>query len=519
MTVNNTTMQSGTSPLALGRLELAFLPEHLRNGENLEIPNLVKRLDAANQALKTNPLVDTLQSLTPFSAVVEEGKRLREINFNASHDVREKLDRQLNHAFYFNAANIDLDNPAAKSIVEAAHDFLHPDDHNILWLLPAFIERESIAHVAAYHQRLLPKNRVIVVSPDYGTLTAAAPHCDIVIDQQRVLAHINTDALREEGFLPKNRNVRLSGKGTTLLAGFIWAMAQGLINDETYIGHTDTDEINLDFSGPYYHTGSTERLHVSPYRPAEYMAAAAAYMPSSHKVSVVQPAKAGVQRKGEVNLPTWMRMVNTTIGDAKMRQLGLQLCRVAWPSPGEAIVHVSVYRDMPWQGTTGFDLDRYAKAFYMEMGFGEFRCEDNYAFVQVGIPAPKIEAHGVKEIDDVAQVIWATSIYSIQEQFYYQQLMKGDSAEFAPGYTDDLIKAFNEQFAGVEWRVPFTCPPDILRDDSSALYIAAEGSAPNGAMYSAGPFYYPSPTRMLEMGVIDLDKIREVPNLSTRNAG
>ena len=212
-------------------------------------------------------------------------------------------------------------------------------------------------------------------------------------------------------------------------------------------------------------------------------------------------------------------MVNTTIGDAKMRQMGLQLCRVAWPSPGEAIVHVSVYRDMPWQGTTGFDLDRYAKAFYMEMGFGEFRCEDNYAFVQVGIPAPKIEVHGVKEIDDIAQAVWATSIYSIQEQFYYQQLRKGDSAEFAPGYTDDLIKAFNEQFAGVELRVPFTCPPDISRDDSGALYVASESSDPNRAMYSAGPFYYPSPTRMLEMGVIDLDKIREVPNLSTKNTG
>ena len=519
MTINNTNMQSGTPPLQHRMLEFAFLPEHLRSAGSLDIPNLVKRLDAANQALKTKPLGDTLQFLTAFSAVVEEGKRLRETNFSASHDIREKLDRQLNNAFYFNAANIDLDDPNAKSIVEAAHDFLHPNDHNRLWLLPAFVERETIAHVAEYHQRLLPKNRVIVVSPDYGTLTAAAPHSDIVIDQQRVLEHINTDALREEGFLPKNRNVRLSGKGTTLLAGFVWAMAQGLINDETYIGHTDTDEINLDLSGPYYQTGSKERLHVSRYRPAEYMAAAAAYMPSSHKVSVVQPAKGGVRRKGEVNLPTWMMMVNTTIGDAKMRQMGLQLCRVAWPSPGEAIVHVSVYRDMPWQGTTGFDLDRYAKAFYMEMGFGEFRCEDNYAFVQVGIPAPKIEVHGVKEIDDIAQAVWATSIYSIQEQFYYQQLRKGDSAEFAPGYTDDLIKAFNEQFAGVELRVPFTCPPDISRDDSGALYVASESSDPNRAMYSAGPFYYPSPTRMLEMGVIDLDKIREVPNLSTKNTG
>lgn len=496
-------------------LEFKFLPEHLRNGQVIDIPYLVKRLDAANEALKTKPLGYTLESLTEFSPVVKERKRLRETNFNASHDDREKLDIQLNNAFYFNSENVDLGDPDAQSIVEAARDFLYQGDHNRLWLLPAFVERETIAHVATYHQRLLPRGRVIVVSPDQKTLTAAAPHCDVVIDQCQVLEQININALREEGFFPKHRNVRLSGKGTTLLAGFIWAMAHGLINDKTYIGHTDTDEINLDFSGPYYQTDSKERRRVSPYRPAEYMAAAAAYMPSSHQISVVQPAKAGVRRKGEVCLPAWMMMANTTIGDAKMRQMGLELCRVAWPSPGEAIVWAPVYRDMPWQGTTGFDLDRYAKAFYIEMGFSGLGSNENYAFVQVGIPAPKIESYGVREVDDIGQAIWATSIYSTQEQFYYHQLMKEGSAEFAPGYSDDLIKAFNEQFAGVELRVPFTCPPEILQDHSGKLYIASEDSNPNRAMYCAGPFYYPSPTRMLEMGVINLDKVREVPNLST----
>lgn len=514
-------MQSSNYQLQPSKIELDFLPEHLRNGEVVDIPDLVKRLDTANQAFKTRPrlLGDQLQSLTASSTVVQEGERLREANFSASHDFREQLDIQLNNAFYFNAGNVDLDDPDARSIVEAARDFLNPNDHNRLWLLPAFIERQTIAHVATHHQKLLPKGRVLVVSPDHQTLTAAAPHSDIVIDQRQVLEHIDTDALREEGFLPKNRNVYLRGKGTTLLAGFIWAMAQGLIDDQTYVGHTDTDEINLDIFGPYYQAGSTERLRVSPYRPAEYMAAAAAYMPSSHKISVVQPAKAGVRRKGELNLPTWMMMANTTIGDAKMRLMGLELCRVAWPSPGEAIVHGSVYRDMPWQGTTGFDLDRYAKAFYLEMGFCEFKNKENYTFVQVGIPAPKIEVNGVKEIDDIAQAVWATSMYSIQEQFYYQQLREGGAAEFAPGYSDHLIKAFNEQFAGVELRVPFTCPPDISRDDCGSLYISSEDSGPNGAMYCAGPFYYPSPTRMLEMGIIDLDKIRNVPNLSTRNVG
>lgn len=517
MQINQMKRQLETAPLQHGKLESDFLPKHLRSGEVIDIPDLVKSLDAANQALKTKPLADKGQSVTTFNPVVEVGERLRETNFYATYDIREKLDNQLNNAFYFNAANVSLEDSDAKCIVEAARDFLCPQDGNRLWLLPAFVERETIAHVAAHHQRLLPRGRVIVVSPDPSTLTAAAPHSDIVIDQRQVLEHINIQALREEGFFPKNRSVRLSGKGTTLLAGFIWAMAHGLINDETYVGHTDTDEINLDFSGAYYQAGSKERLRVSPYRPAEYMAAAAAYMPSSHKVSVVQPAKAGIRRKGEVNLPTWMMMANTTIGDAKMRQMGLELCRVAWPSPGEAIVRACVYRDMPWQGTTGFDLDRYAKAFYLEMGFGGFRCADNYAFVQVGIPAPKIESYGVKEIDDIGQAILATSIYSIQEQFYYQQLRQEGTAEFAPGYSDDLIKAFNEQFAGVELRVPFTSPPDILQDDCGTLYVGSESSEPNGAMYSAGPFYYPSPTRMLEMGVIDLDKIREVPNLSTRN--
>ncbi|MDJ0734500.1 MAG: hypothetical protein QNJ47_10600 [Nostocaceae cyanobacterium] len=496
-------------------LELKFLPEHLRNGQIIDIPDIVKNLDAANETLKTKPFEYPIQSLTEFNPFVKEGERLRETNFNACHDLREKLDIQLNNAFYFNSENVDLSDSDAQSIVEAAHDFLCPRDHNRLWLLPAFVERESIAHVATYHQSLLPRNRVIVVSPDQKTLAAAAPHCDIVINQSQVLECININALREEGFLPRHRNVCLSGKGTTLLAGFIWAMAHELINDETYVGHTDTDEINLDFSGSYYQTGSKERLHVSPYRPAEYMAAAAAYMPSSHKVSVVQPAKAGVRRKGEVCLPTWMMMANTIIGDAKMRQMGLELCRVAWPSPGEAIVCASVYRDMPWQGTTGFDLDRYAKAFYMEMGFSKLSSKESYAFVQVGIPAPKIESYGVRETDDIGQAIWATSIYSTQEQFYYHQLRKEGSAEFAPGYSDNLIKAFNEQFAGVELRVPFTCPPDILQNDYGKLYIESEYSDPNRAMYCAGPFYYPSPTRMLEMGIINLDKVREVPNLST----
>ena len=496
-------------------IELKFLPEHLRNDQVIDISELVKNLDAANAALKIKPLASTLQSRTEFSPVVRKKERLRETNFNASHDVREQLDFQLNNAFYFNSENVDLNDPDAQPIVEAARNFLSPSDHNRLWLLPAFVERETIAHVATYHQRLLPKGRVIVVSPDQKTLQAAAPHCDVVIDQCQVLKQININALREEGFFPKQRNVSLSGKGTTLLAGFIWAMAHDLIDDDTYIGHTDTDEINLDFSGPYYQTDLKERLRVSPYRPAEYMAAAAAYMPSSHKIAVVQPAKAGVRRKGEVCLPIWMMMANTIMGDAKMRQMGLELCRVAWPSPGEAIVCAPLYRDMPWQGTTGFDLDRYAKAFYLEMGFGGLKSEQKYTFAQVGIPAPKIESDSVTQTDDIGQVIWATSIYSTQEQFYYQQLMKAGTAEFAPGYSDDLIKSFNKQFAGIELRVPLTCPPEILQDDSGKLYIASENSEPNRAMYYAGPFYYPSPTRMLEMEVINLDKVREVPNLST----
>ena len=495
-------------------LELKFLPEHIKNGESIDISGLVKNLDAANEALKTKPLGYARQSLTEFSPAVREGKRLRETNFNACHDLRENLDVQLNNAFYFNPENIDLSDPDAESIIEAARDFLNPSDRNRLWLLPAFVERESIARVAAYHQRLLPRGRVIVVSPDRETLAAAAPYCDIVIDQRQVLKCININRLREEGFFPKHRHVRLSGKGTTLLAGFIWAMAHDLINDETYIGHTDTDEINLDFSGAYYQTNPRKRLQVSPYRPAEYMAAAAAYIPSSYKVSVVQPAKAGVQRKGEVCLPVWMMMANSTIGDAKMRQIGLELCRVAWPSPGEAIVWAPVYRDMPWQGTTGFDLDRYAKAFYIEMGFSKLINKENCVFAQVGIPAAKIESSRVREADDIGQVIWATSIYSTQEQFYYHQLRKEGLAEFSPGYSDNLIREFNERFAGVELRVPSTCPPEILRNDGGKICIASEHSAPNRAMYYAGPFYYPSPTRMLEMGVIDLDKVRQVPNLS-----
>ncbi len=494
-------------------LELKFLPEHLINSQFIDIPDLVKRLDTANQSLKKNTLGDTLP--LEFSPIVEEYKRLREMNFSSSHDVREKLDRQLNNAFYFNSENVDLNNPDAHSIVEAAHSFLNPSDHNRLWLLPAFVERETIAHVAAYHQRLLPRGRVIVVSPDKKTLIAASPHCDVVIDQCQVLEKIDINALREEGFFPKDRNVRLSGKGTTLLAGFIWAMAHDLIDDNTYIGHTDTDEINLDFSGSYYQSNSKERFSVSPYRPTEYMAAAAAYMPSSYKISIVQPAKAGVRRKGEVCLPLWMMMANTIIGDERMRQMGLELCRIAWPSPGEAIVRTPVYRDLPWQGTTGFDLDRYAKAIYLEMGFSKLSTKENYALVQVGIPAPKIESSGVTEVDDIGQAIWATSIYSTQEQFYYQQLIKHESAEFAPGYSDDLIKEFNQQYAGLELRVPFTSPPEIVQDDCGTLRIPSEHSQPNGATYCPGPFYYPSPARMLEMGVINLEKVREVPNLST----
>ena len=499
-------------------LELSFLPDHIKRDEHIDILDLVKKLDAVNEALKVKPLDDMNQFTTEFSPVVKEGGRLRETNFSACHDLREHLDIRLNNAFYFNSENLDLNNADAKFIVEAARNFLHPSDQNRLWLLPAFVERESIAHVAAYHQRLLPRGHVIVVSPDKQTLKAAAPYCDVVIDQRQVLACIDVNKLREEGFFPETRNVYLSGKGTTLLAGFIWAMAHDLIDDETYIGHTDTDEINLDFSGSYYQIDSKKRLQVSPYRPAEYMAAAASYMPNTHKPSIVQPAKAGVRRKGEVCLPIWMMMANTTIGDAKMRQMGLELCRVAWPSPGEAIVWAPVYRDMPWQGTTGFDLDRYAKAFYIEMGLSKLVGQENRVFTQVGIPAPKIESHGVKETDDIGQTILATSMYSTQEQFYYQQLREVGVAEFAPGYSDHLIKAFNEQFAGVDLRVPFTSPPEILQNDYGTPYIASEYSKPNGAMYCAGPFYYPSPTRMLEMGIIDLDRVRQTTNLSTKQS-
>ncbi len=494
-------------------LELKFLPDHLRNGKFIDIPDLVKRLDTANQSLKKHTLSDAFP--LEFNPVVEESQRLREMNFSSSHDVREKLDYQLNNAFYFNSENVDLNNPDARSIVEAARSFLNPSDQNRLWLLPAFIERETIANVAAYHQHLLPRGRVIVVSPDKQTLIAASPHCDVVIDQCQVLETIDINALREEGFFPKDRNVRLTGKGTTLLAGFIWALAHDLIDDNTYIGHTDTDEINLDFSGSYYQSNSKERFRVSPYRAPEYMAAAAAYMPSSHKISMVQPAKAGVQRKSEVCLPLWMMMANTIMGDEKMRQMGLELCRIVWPSPGEAIVHTPVYRDLPWQGTTGFDLDRYAKAIYLEMGFSKLGSKKNYALAQVGIPAPKIESVGVTERDDVGQAVWATSMYSTQEQFYYQQLLKHQSAEFAPGYSDELIKEFNQHYAGLEIRVPFTSPPEIVQDDCGTLRIPSGNSRPNGAIYCPGPFYYPSPARMLEMGVIDLEKVRQVPNLST----
>lgn len=519
-----------------------FMPTNMKQPGTTDHPQvLITELDRAQTEFGTQPSGKDLQVAVQTGNYqgydVRSGTRHREAQFDDKPDPRKSLDSQLQGLFYFNRDNLYLEQEEAKrALVEPGREFLAAG--NVVWILPGFVERFSIADVARYHERLIRKpGRVIVVSPDEGTRDAASIFCNVVLDQNEIMQNINWSALIEAGILPKDRKVPISGKGITILAGFLWAMAQGLITENTYVGHTDTDIANIDKYSIFYRQNPESRI--PPYRAAEYMAAAAAKMSPNVQLAAIQPAKVGIERKSPVKHPVWMAMANSQ--DAALRYAGYQLGRVTWASPGEGLVLSETYSNYPWEATTGFDLDRYLKALLMELNgmSSSVDLDNRFRFAQVVVPPPKIEMGGVSESIDFQEVNWATFMYTIAQEFYQKWFYLTQAGvqnalppALPPHYSIAHLGEVNREYAGRQLRVIAESSPEttrvVIEDPPMPGHNLGEGviyypyeelfgrnvHQPNVTGYRWAPWRLPPIPWMDKEGIINWEGIRNATNHS-----
>lgn len=513
-----------------------FVPNHMVDADADDTPaNVVSQLDEAIQGIRTQPETGAAHVKTDAIAAVDpNGNRIREGDSQAIDEKVKKLDPLYQGMYLFNREKKHIED--VDGLLETARRFIR--DEEIPIILPAYKEPKGwdVARAAS----LLSPGRVIFVSPDANTLSAAAPFSH-AIDQNEVLKYIDIAKLKELGFIPTGREVPLRGKGMTILLGLMWGIANGYVEPKNqYLAHVDTDVINMDPASVYYHERGGNVSKRRPYRPLEYMAAALSQMPSSHHAVAVQPAKVGPPRKGEVKHPTFAEFANSD--DPFLRKVGLGLGRVVWPSPGEAIVDGRLYMEGPWQVTTGFDLDRYFKAVLWELRQEEQTGKPTRdVFAQVVVPPDKIENGGVAEKNDWAEVNWATHVFSNALNFYRElahdaqgrqdiqplvqslseeqrgllpkKIIQGLEPALVPTFDLDHIKAFNEKFAGKQVRVLASESPEPYRDEQGGIIYPADevynqASGPNFASYRWNPFYLPPVTWMIENGIVDLDGIK-----------
>ena len=551
-----------------------YKPIHLKQPEAIDAPNiLARKLDNAILKEKTSPPVETLETKLDGHKAREGGKtgggvRLREGQFG--EDIlteRDIIDTQYQGLFLFNPEKLSLeDNP---DLVRAAREFIESEEMPII--LPAFNE-ETGWDVARAANQFSP-GRVIMASPSKETLQNAAIHCK-AIDENEVKKYINFDKLRELGVLPEGREVPLRGKGMSILAAWLWGMANGYIKKGQYVGHVDTDIISANSDSVAYTRDGLDPKKRLPYRMIEKMAAALALMPPDYRATAIQPAKVGPPRKGEVKHPVFQMFQNSE--DPFLRAVGYGLGRVVWPSPGEAIVLSDLYNEGPWQVTTGFDLDRYFKAAIREiLKDGKFTEDEIHdVFTQVNIQEDKIENGNVPEINDWTEVNWATSVYYHAIEFYWKL---NDALRFKKGLqplmerlTDeqkavlpqelvdilnspdpvlppqfgmddsglDALIAYNKQYAGTKERVMGPQAPESMRlkegtvhfqdknleplevGEGAILYPADQiyqaAGGPNTIQYRWNPWYLPSVNWMIENGIIDMEGIRNIKPLEPK---
>ena len=464
-----------------------WLPSHFSRPDVKDTPaHLAHELDQTIQVHKSKPdsgshLVETKN----LEAVIQRGVRLREGDLGAEKDdPRVAMDKLFEELFLFNTKHKFLEQ--SRRIEAIGRRFLLGKTI----ISPAY--REVDAWNNARSLGKLSPGRVIMASPDETTLRSAASNC-IAINENDVLPFIDLKKLRDMGIIPQGIEVPFRGKGKTILMAWLWGMANGLIKPAEYVAHMDSDISNASDNGLAYIRDGVDLSERPPYWPLIYLGAAAALMPPSYRAVAIQPAKVGPPRKGEVKHPVFQQFAESE--DPFTRMVGYGLGRVIWPSPGEAIVLSDLYTNLPWQVTTGLDLNRYMAAIVAELlQDGQFGNKDiRDIFAQVVIPPDKIEdvLESVPDKNDFREVNWATKVISqaldFWRELYYEELarkrlqpslgdlsgeqkalidpilLNGLSPAFPSMFSIDHIKRYNQKHAGIQGRVLASDYPESTR--------------------------------------------------------
>lgn len=531
----------------------AFMPNNMKEPERTDdIHTLIEDSDKANLQFRIKPPDDIVVNTDKMDSFDHEtGARVRDIEHHQEIDPRGQLNTEVHEHALFNLErfNLDANTSETQELENIAQKRLQEGD--ICSVLPAYIERLTAGDVARYHQELLPSGLVIVTSKDRQTREAAAPHADVVVNEEEVLSFVNWGYLKEQGIIPADRKLKW-GKGRTLLSGYLYALATGRLTKDMLldVGDTDVASSNQDGlfyrdDGKYFPNFPKDRSHIPSYRYLEYAAAALALMPANYQINAVQGAKTGPERENIMQLNLTERLINWELEDdaptslqarAKhLRDVGRALKRVVHPSPGDALVQPDVYRHGAWDLTTTFDLWRHYAAYYDERGI--LRPEDKArgvqpqdtrrTYAQVSNPGIKIEIGGIKYPDDIIAAGIAKAMQHHAADLY-QELAQKEAwgigslpPELPPGYTIDHVRAWNQRHAGKEEEVLGGLEPDFGRDENGVPVYKREdyfkgGHGPNRSRHIPRSIFMPSVEWMDQMGLINWEGIRNVENHSTR---
>src|SRR3989344_8860045 len=280
-------------------------------------------------------------------------------NGHLSH-YEELLGRALTETGVYNAfelptgerGNIHLQAPEAADIHKHALRALYEAPVEVV--APFAREPQTIEKVIRYAAHRVGNDRVHAVNSglDEESAEKARQTGVEVMDQPRILRHVDIDLLRRMEILPENVASLGGSKGLTMLAGLLGLEAQGKL-DGRYIVFHDTDIIN---PGP----DSLDDLRGSEedYAALDYLALPLAYPVGP--VTAINIVRTGTGRNNE----SWhgenqhqldpIHTVRTK--EQRLAQiLAHHLGSIVWPLTGERLIRGDILRNIPW--TTDMNIE------------------------------------------------------------------------------------------------------------------------------------------------------------------
>lgn len=236
---------------------------------------------------------------------------------------------------------------------------------NVRVVVPFAGEEESIGGVLKYCTGMVGNEKVIAVDAGRSAISTeiAQKSGTMLLDEQKVLSHLDIERLKTDGVLPSNFELRGS-KALTLLAGMFELEKQhqrGLklkqrldtseISENDYHSALNTGEIINDDTMIIFH--DSDIINPEEYNALTYLWLAKVFGPENHSPRAIHMAKTGAGRNNEPMFTAISDYMNSR--DPQIRELGFTLAGLIWPLAGERAMRWEDLRKCLWTNGMGIE--------------------------------------------------------------------------------------------------------------------------------------------------------------------